>query len=376
MAPASRTRVLLLTASYGSGHNAAARSLAEAFAAERADVRTVDHFHELVHPAFARLSQALYYRVLRWAPALWGAAYTLGDWMPSDSALGLGVTRLGTSGLARLLQTFAPDVVVTVHATPALAMSALTASGLRLPPHTTVVTDFVAHSQWIAPHIDRYCVADDEVRNEFIARGIPRQRVLVTGVPVRAAFAAPADGQAARRRLDLSPDVPVVLAMAGSHGSTGRLPDVTAALLGARRPLQGLVVAGRDAALAQQLRRLTRGSPVRVLDYVDDIRDVMAAADLLVTKAGGMTLAEAIAAELPVLIYGSLAGQERQNERFASRGGIALVARSRRELSALLERALASPSLLERLRDRMRRRRRPDASRRIVQVVLEQSSRA
>ena len=74
------------------------------------------------------------------------------------------------SGLARLLQSFLPDVVVTVHATPALAMSALAAMETRLPPHTTVVTDFVAHSQWLAPNIDRYCVADDEVKNEFVRR--------------------------------------------------------------------------------------------------------------------------------------------------------------------------------------------------------------
>ena len=375
MPPRSRPRVLILTASYGSGHNAAAQSLAEAFAAEAAEVEIVDHFRELVHPLFARASQALYTGVLRWAPPLWAAAYALGNWMPSDSALGFGVTRLGVAGLARRLRDDAPDVVVTVHATPALAMSALAASGGRLPPHTTVVTDFVAHSQWIAPHIDRYCVADDEVQNEFIARGIPRQRVIVTGVPVRAAFAAPVDAEAARRRLDVSPDVPLVLAMAGSHGAMGRLGHVATALTEARHPVQGIVVAGRDTALAEALRQRTRGTGIRVLEWVDDIRDVMAAADLLISKAGGMTLAEAIAAELPVLTYGSLPGQERQNERFASRAGIALVARSRRELRALLERALASPALRERLRERMRRRRHPDASRRIAHAVLERSSR-
>ena len=137
-----------------------------------------------------------------------------------------------------------------------------------------------------------------------------------------------------------------------------------------RRVGHAVIVAGHDAPLAARLRRLTAGSSIRVLGYVDDVRTLMAAADLLVTKAGGMTLAEALAAELPLLLYGSLPGQERRNEHFASRAGIALAARSPRDLARLLERALAEPELLEHLRESIRRVRRPDATRRIVDEVL------
>jgi processive 1,2-diacylglycerol beta-glucosyltransferase len=266
-----------------------------------------------------------------------------------------------------------PDAVVSVHATPAVAMSALAAEGRPLPPHTTVVTDFVAHSQWIARDIDRYCVAAEEVGHEFVARGIPRERVRVTGVPIRAAFERTVDAASARAALGLRADQPVVLAMAGSHGSIGRLPEIARALGRQPAAMQAVIVAGHDAPLAARLRRLTAGSSIRVLGYVDDVRTLMAAADVLVTKAGGMTLAEALAAELPLLLYGSLPGQERRNERFASRAGIALAARSGRDLARLLERALAEPELLEHLRERMRQVRRPDATRRIVAQVLAES---
>jgi processive 1,2-diacylglycerol beta-glucosyltransferase len=363
-------RVLILTASYGSGHNEAARSLAAAFGARGASVTLVDHFRELVHPVFERLSRRLYMTLLRRAPALWAMAYGLGDWLPSDSPLAFGATRLGAARLAGLLESLTPDAVVSVHATPAAALSALAAEGRPLPPHTTVVTDFVAHSQWIARGIDRYCVAADEVGHEFVARGIPPERVVVTGVPLRPEFEAVVAPTEARRALGLRADAPVVLVMAGSHGSVGRLPDVVRALGGLRRSVQGVVVTGHDAALAGRLRRLADGTATRVLGYVADVRALMAAADLLVTKAGGMTLAEAMSAELPMLIYGSLPGQERRNERFASRAGIALAARSPGELRRLLERALTETELLERLRDGIRRARRPDATRRIVDAVL------
>jgi len=362
-------RVLILTASYGSGHNAAAQSLAGAFEAAGASVTVVDHFRDLVHPAFDRVSRGLYAAILRRAPVIWGFAYGIGDRLSSDSRWAFGMPRLGVQRLGALLDAEAPDAVVSVHATPAVAMSTLAQEGRRIPPHTTVVTDFVAHSQWIAPRVDRYCVAAEEVKHEFVARGIAPDRVIVTGVPLRAGFERPMDQRAARHALGLSPDLPLVLAMAGAQGSFGRLLDVSRALMELRAPVQGLVVTGHDGGLAGRISRFTGGG-IRVLGFVDDIRPLMAAADLLVSKAGGMTLAEAMAAELPLLTYGSLPGQERRNERFASRAGIALVARRQRELGRALERALSEPKLLDRLREQMRRVRRPDASRHIASLVL------
>src|SRR5262245_42324308 len=123
------TRVLILTASYGSGHNAAASALARAFRDANAEPIVVDHFRELVHPTFARLTHALYPWILRRAPFLWGLGYGLGDRLASESPLTLGLTRVGRAALGRLLRRLAPDVVVTVHATPSAVMSSLRENG-------------------------------------------------------------------------------------------------------------------------------------------------------------------------------------------------------------------------------------------------------
>jgi processive 1,2-diacylglycerol beta-glucosyltransferase len=363
-------RVLILTASYGSGHNEAARCVAAELARRGVEPIILDHFRELVHPLFDRTTRAAYLMLLRRAPAVWGLAYALGDRLTSDSPLTFGASRVGARALGATLDRLAPDAVVTVHATPAVAMAVLSRTGRRVPPHTTVVTDFVAHSQWVAPGIDRYCVAADEVGHDLIARGIPRARVVVTGVPVRAEFAAAPEPAQARRALGLPADVPVVLAMAGSWGSVGRLPDVARALARMSRPVVGVLVAGHDRELRASLERIAGGTPLRVFGFVPDVHRLMAAADLLVTKAGGMTLAEAMAVEVPLLFYGSLPGQERRNERFAAAAGVALVARGRGDLARLLDRALRDPGLLEHLRAAMRARRRPDAARAIVDLVL------
>ena len=368
-------RVLILTASYGSGHNEAARCIVGELTRRGAEPIVLDHFRDLVHPAFDTVTRALYLQLLHRAPAVWGLAYALGDRLASDSPLTFGASRVGARRLVAALERLAPDAVVTVHATPALAMATLVQSGHRVPPHTTVVTDFVAHSQWIAPGIERYCVAADEVGRDMIARGIPRERVVVTGVPVRPEFAAALDPTEARRALGLPADIPVVLAMAGSHGAVGRLPDVAKILAHARRPLVGIVVAGHDRTLRSALERIA-GTSVRVFGFVSDVHRLMAAADLLVTKAGGMTLAEAMALELPLLFYGSLPGQERRNERFAAAAGVALVARTRDDLRRVLERALWDAELLDELRAAMRARRRPEAARAVVDLVLADCARA
>ena len=367
-------RVLVLTASYGSGHNRVAETLAAEFRRAGAAATVVDHFHDLVHPSFDRASRALYYAMLRRAPVLWGAAYWLGDQLSVSSPLLMGFNRLGVRKLRQRMLAESPDHVVSVHPTPVAALSVLWSRGMRIPPHTTVFTDFVAHTQWIHPHVDRYCVPAEEIAHDLTARGVPRERVVVTGIPVGQEFAQAADRAATRLALGLSPRLPVLLFMDGSSGGFGRLEDATRKILEMEQPLQAVVVTGREEALEARLRSLVVGSEarVKVCGYVDNVRQLMGAADFLVTKAGGLTLAEALATELPMICFGSLPGQEARNERFAAMAGVALVASSDAQLHRVIAAALRDPVLLRNIQDRIRVYRRPQAARTIVDLVLTQ----
>lgn len=366
-------RVLILTASYGSGHTRVAETLAAEFRGVGALPTVVDHFRDLVHPDFDRASRALYYGVLRRVPLLWGAAYWLGDQLSVSSPLLLGLNRLGTRKLGRLIASLRPDHVVSVHPTPVAALSELRSRGLAIPPHTTVFTDFVAHTQWIYPHVDRYCVPASEIAHDLTARGVPRDRVIVTGIPVAEEFSQPADRAGARLALGLPPRLPVLLFMDGSGGGFGRLEEATRKILEMEEPLQAVVVTGREEALEARLGALVAGreSRVKVFGYVNNVRQLMAAADFLVTKAGGLTLGEALAAELPVICFGSLPGQEARNERFVAMAGVALVASSEAQLHRVIAAALRDPGLLRNIRDRIRLYRRPQAARAVVDLVLE-----
>jgi processive 1,2-diacylglycerol beta-glucosyltransferase len=367
------TRVLILTASYGSGHNRVAATLAAEFRRAGARPLVVDHFHDLVHPEFDRLTRSLYYAMLRRMPVLWGIAYWLGDEISVSSPLLLGLNRLGTRRLRQLIATERPHRVVSVHPTPVAALSELRAHGFSIPPHTTVFTDFVAHTQWIHPHVDRYCVPAEEIARDLLARGVPRGRVTVTGIPVGREFAESSERAQARLALGLSARLPVLLFMDGSGGGFGRLEEATRTVLQMEEQFQAVVVTGREAGLEARLRALTEGreSRVKVFGYVDNVRQFMAAADFLVTKAGGLTLGEALAAELPVICFGSLSGQESRNERFAAMAGVALVASDGAQLRRVIGAALRDPVLLRNMRERIDAYRRPGAAAETVELVLD-----
>ena len=365
-------RVLVLTASYGSGHLRAANILADELRGAGALPTVVDHFRDLVHPAFDRWSRALYYGILHRTPTVWGGAYWLGDRINVGSPFLLGFNRVGAGKLRRMLRAQRYDQVISVQPTPAGALSYLCGRGEQTPPHTTVFTDFVAHTQWIHPHVDRYCVPSEEISHELTARGLPRERVVVTGIPVASEFREPADRPAARLSLGLSPRLPVLLFMDGSDGGFGRLDEAARAVLSMEQPFQAVFVAGRSRALESRLRRLAVGHEqrVKVFGFVDHVRSMMAAADILVTKAGGLTLAEALAAELPVICFGSLPGQESRNERFAAMAGVGLVAGSGAQLQRVIAAALRDPGLLKSIRHRIRLYGRAHAARDIVELVL------
>ncbi len=344
---------------------------------EGARVEAADHFERFVSQRFARASRALFWTILRRAPRLWGLAYGLSTRLPTESLAMAGMNRLGARALRRELETGKHDVVVHVHPTPAGAMSWLRAHGVTNLPHAVVLTEFVAHTQWIYPYVDRYFVPDDGVRDGVVAGGVAVERVVVSGVPVHPAFGRPADRAALRGRLGLDPDLPVALVVGGMHGWLGGIAEVCDILAGLAVPFQAVAVCGVDGALAARLQaRFTGDARFRILGHVAEMYRVMGAVDLIVTKAGAVTCAEALALERPLVFYGSLPGQERANEAYLERAGAGVRAPNRQTLTALLSALLQEPARRARLTTAARRLRRPDAGRTVAKEILALAGRS
>jgi processive 1,2-diacylglycerol beta-glucosyltransferase len=364
-------KALILSAPYGSGHSRAAAAVGRAFEAEGARAEVIDHFLRFVSPAFVQTSLALFWAVLRTAPALWGLAYRFSARLGTRSPAMGGMDRLGAEALGRYLAAERPDVVVHVHPTPAGAMAWLRARGETAIPHGIVFTDFAAHPQWVYPGLERYFVPTEGVRAGVVALGVPPDRVVASGLPIDPAFAAPPERATLRAALGLPSDVPAVLVTGGLRGVLGGMAEACATLASLACPFVAVVACGQDARLQARLRARYGGDPrFRILGRLDRMADVMGAVDAVVGKAGAMTSAEALALGRPVVCFRSLPGQERANEACLAAAGAALAARTRRELRRHLKALLEEPELRRALARAARGLGRPDAGRTVAKEML------
>ncbi|WP_324715959.1 glycosyltransferase [Carboxydochorda subterranea] len=340
--------VLVLAATYGNGHLQAGRAVMQALVALRPELRTgMLDFFDLINPVFNAATRFAYIYSVRRAPTLWREFYERTARIRPESFLQQRLFRLGSDKVKRLIVQSGARVVLSTHPTPGGVVAQLAADGeLPFPVlSATVITDYVLHSQWVHPATGLYLAPCEEVARELIARGIDASRVVVTGIPIRPAFASPPGREDARRRWHLEDDRPTVLILTGAYGMMRGAVEACRYVADLPRPLRLLVVAGRDRQLARTLRAELRGArnPVRILGYVDRIVELMVASDLVVTKAGGLTVSEGLALGVPMVIYAPIPGQEEGNAAFLRRHRAGEIALDPADLAGVVSTLLERP---------------------------------
>ncbi len=308
----------------------------------------------------------LYGPTIRYNPKLYGRFFHLSNQPKRFSAVTTVATPLIHNGLLRLITTVQPDVIVSIH--PMLNHVTIEAlRDLNLPiPFLTVVTDLVsAHSSWFAPGATSYVVPTEQARQLSLKRGLEPERVHVLGMPIDPKFTLPVGTkEELRRKFELEPGLPVVLLVGGGDGAGG-LPSAVRTISQARLPVQLLIVTGRNKRLYVHLQR-TRSHlrvPAKVYGFVQNMPELMHAADVIITKAGPGTICEALACNLPIILSGYVPGQEEGNVDFVVSNGVGVIARNSLELAAALRRLVKPGSQVLRWQlENAKRISRPSAS--------------
>jgi len=361
-------RVVLVYSRVGGGHVSAARALAEELEATgEASAKMVDVYVESARFPVT-LFPSVYARLARHHPRLWSMVYYGSQGLDTKQVLGPFLKR----GLARLMAEERPDVVVSVlPGVNGLLAEAARAAGA---PFEVVLTDWHSvHSSWVAQGVAHYTVPTDSARDDCIRFGAPAATVEVVGIPVRRAFATGLDRALVRQRclteLGLEPQRFTVLAMVGAEGSP-RAVESLARLALVDRDLQMLVICGRNAELRRQVEQLQTRMPLLALGFVENVAELMRAADVLVTKAGGLTLAEAFACAVPIVLHDVLAGQEAGNLEYVLQHGAVEYAATPGELARLTAELYDDPVRRAALAERGARLSRPTAARQIAGELL------
>jgi len=274
----------------------------------------------------------------------------------------------------QLIERLDPSLVVSVHPLlNELARETINAIGSPAPL-VTVITDLVTiHHAWTADaSADQYVVASAEAVRVCTSRGIPAERVHNLGLPIRDGFSPPYDALEAKRALGLDPARHTLLVMSGGEGG-GRLRSILRRIAGTVRALNLQVVAicGRNEGLRERLTALAPRfrEDAKILGFVDNIADYMRAADVLLSKAGPGTIAEAAACGLPIIVCDYISGQEAGNLAYVESRGAGVVALEAPEVSATLRRFFRDPNVLREYRQRALESARPHAAQDIARLL-------
>lgn len=345
-------RVLLLTASFGAGHNQAAYAIQEALK-ERGVVAEVVDYVSLLNPALRSFAKFSLIQGVQKAPSLYGLFYKSMSRIEPDSPLQRYVNHIGITRIQDYIDFFAPDVIVSTFPTPMGVVGELRRHGQVRVPNVAVVTDYTAHRQWYHDKADHYFVATNEVKRDLVSFGVDERVIEVFGIPLRRKFSSDAVGDLLARRRELVkaaglvPDLPIVLLTGGGSGVLADTSEWESFI--PTSGLQYMIVCGQNRRMERRFAPLGNDS-VRIFGFTSEIDRLMAMSDVIVTKPGGLTLTEAITMRLPMVLYRPIPGQEEINAEFAVRAGVAVRARSAREAQAFLLRVRENPAILQRMR--------------------------
>ena len=315
-------QVLILSAPIGAGHMLAARAIRERIAAE------YDHVDVVEATAFdflpwniGQVFLRVYLSILRLCPWLYQAAYRWGNQQNGSLIVRDCLNTWLAKRAEKWLRGQHPSCIICTHATPAGIACAWKRKYKQSVPLYGIVTDYVVHSWWIYNEVNAYFVAHEQVKAALAARLQPHQKVYVSGIPIRGGFAHPVDRNTFREQQNLPQGTFVCLLMGGGNGllPMAELIECCCKIT----QVHVVAITGGNKDLYEQLLPYSAKN-ITVLGLVNNIWDWMNAADLLVSKAGGVTAAEALAMGLPLAFYRPLPGQEMGNVRFLEKIGAAV----------------------------------------------------
>ncbi|MFW5436296.1 MGDG synthase family glycosyltransferase [Paenibacillus apiarius] len=383
--PRSEGKVIILTARYGEGHWQVAQALKQQLERYGAEVLIVDLMAE-AYPKWDAFIRFLFLHsstMSLYGFNYYGWSYYGTRRMERNHPLVKTGFALGTRKLKQLLALHRPSGVISTF--PFFDVAAVVRRmGMHIPT-STVMTDYDLHHRWIQSTQDEYYVATESLAQLMQAGGIDPRLIHVSGIPVRTGFTEAArllelgthagEGKdlrqaSLRQTYGLDASKRTTLIMSGGFGAqviSKRFVERLTAI----PDHQCAIVCGRNGRWQALLKKKHAESPnVHIYGYVERVHELMACSDAVVTKAGGLTLTEALVLRVPLFLVRPQPGQERENARYFAKQGAAIVARHESELAVQLMEAYSSPERLSAMRARMSDMARPRAAELIADDVM------
>jgi processive 1,2-diacylglycerol beta-glucosyltransferase len=366
-------KVLIFSVPFGTGHYRAAEAICKAFTLNNPLIqsRIVDSF-SYATPVLGRFITETYMEILKISPRLYRFLY---DKAESNRAKA-GATRvlhlLMATKLEELIQEEQPDVLVCTHPFPLGVVSKMRDRGKIQAPIVAVITDFSIHSFWLENNVDMFIVGADELKECLISQGVAAEKIRVTGIPIDPAFDNYNRQEDFALKMGLQSELPILLVMGGGLG-LGPVEEAVNALVSLSYPVQLVVVTGKNAKLEKRLKLMEKqpGVTLKVFGHVDNVHEFMEIADLVVTKPGGLTSAEALAKGLPLVLIDPIPGHEERNLDFLTTIEVAVTLDNSSGIARLVENVLEIPDKMARMNETAKRVGKPTSAQAAARVLAD-----
>ena len=315
-------KLLLVYASAGAGHMMAAKAIFEGLKDHSGhDVVLVDALDK-TYPLFKKMYRDGYAFMIKRIPVLWAIAFGFLDipiMYPLFKAVRRVYNAINAKNFAKYLQEEQFDYIITCHFMPVEVASALRRKGLIKSKIITCVTDFDVHRIWLGSEVDLYTVACDFTKEKLVAMGVPEDKVVVTGIPTNEKFSHRYNVPELKQRLNVKENVFTALMATGSFG-IGPIEEIIRAVEG---EFQIMVICGHNKTLYTTLKKRNYNGVV-VFGLVDNMHELMAISDVMITKPGGLSTSEALVSDLPLIFFSPIPGQEVNNIKVLDKYGVGI----------------------------------------------------
>jgi 1,2-diacylglycerol 3-beta-galactosyltransferase len=369
--PPKKPHILFLFSDTGGGHRAAMDAIIEALQLEFGDTVTtemVDFLKEYAPPPYNQLPR--FYPEMVKQPELWGMGFKISDGRPQARLVSSTFWPIVRRAARRLVREHPADLLVSVH--PVINSFCLKALGKKRPPFVIVVTDLVStHAMWFDQRADLIFVPTRMALDSALENHMSPEKVRVAGQPISEKHCQTGyDKPSLREKHGWLVDKFTVLLVGGGEGM-GPLAETARAIDESGLDVNLVIVAGRNVNLKKSLETLLWKNPTYIYGFTHKVADFMRAADVIVTKAGPGTIAEALAAGLPIILYAKLPGQEDGNVTYVENCDVGVWAPNPTKVVRKLTRWISHPAERAKVAENCRRAARPEAARVIARALGE-----
>ena len=383
-------KILIFYASYGGGHLNAAKSINDYIISNypNYDVELIDCM-KYVNKTIEKLTTAAYREMAKKAPWAWGKIYSDSQKGPL-AHLSSRSNKIMAIKLLRLLREKQPDVIISTHPFGSQMCSYLKRKNKITAKIATIMTDFSPHDQWLVGHkfTDYFFVANDKMKNYLISKGIAENKVFVTGIPISNRFLKTYNKKEILDTYNLSEDKFTVLFFGGGEFGLGKTK--TAEIFESfvqeslKEKIQIIAIAGKNPKMKASFGEIVSKysintttanttdmtNNVKILEFTNQVPELMSISDLVVTKPGGLTTSESLASHLPMLIINPIPGQEEENAEFLEDKGIAIWLRKNDDSKIIIENLLADNKKLNLMKENTKLLARPHSTETICKMIL------